>query len=89
LLKLDEDEADEIACHMEHALPAHVLTRLVAFMDFIDCCPLGDLNWSTPAVASSGSKPSRLAQVEQRVLPAIRPELIAKADDSPEETWMG
>ncbi len=46
LLKLEENEADEIACHMEHALPPHVLTRLVAFMDFIDGCPLGDLDWS-------------------------------------------
>ncbi|MBN1461868.1 MAG: metal-dependent transcriptional regulator [Armatimonadetes bacterium] len=46
LLKVDPDEADQIACHMEHSLPSHVLTRLVDFMDFIGECPWGELSWS-------------------------------------------
>lgn len=46
LLKLDPDEADRIACHMEHSLPSHVLIRLVDFMDFIGECPWGELTWS-------------------------------------------
>jgi DtxR family transcriptional regulator, Mn-dependent transcriptional regulator len=46
LLQLDTTEADHVACHMEHALPAHTLGRLVEFMDFIDNSPHGGVNWS-------------------------------------------
>jgi DtxR family transcriptional regulator, Mn-dependent transcriptional regulator len=46
LLQLDGAEADELACHMEHALPPHALGRLVQFMDFVDASPHGGVNWS-------------------------------------------
>ena len=60
LLQLDLAEADEVACHMEHALPANALGRLVEFMDFIDNSPHGGVNWSprTGFVPRHSSAPS-------------------------------
>lgn len=46
LLRLDAREADDVACHMEHALPPHALERLVDFMDFIEDSPHGGVTWS-------------------------------------------
>ena len=46
LLRLDPEEADDLACHMEHSLPPHALDRLVEFMDFIDQSPHGGVKWS-------------------------------------------
>lgn len=46
LLRLDAEEADDVACHMEHALPAHALSRLTEFMDFIEGSPHGGVKWS-------------------------------------------
>lgn len=46
LLGLEPEEADDLACHMEHSLPPHALGRLVEFMDFIDRSPHGGVKWS-------------------------------------------
>lgn len=46
VLQLDAEEVDEVACHMEHALPPRALARLVEFMDFIDDGPHGGVEWS-------------------------------------------
>jgi DtxR family Mn-dependent transcriptional regulator len=46
VLQLDADEAGEVACHMEHSLPPHVLDRLVEFIDFIGQNPHGEITWS-------------------------------------------
>lgn len=46
LLHLDPAEAEEAACHMEHALPPRARHRLVQFMDFICNSPHGGLDWS-------------------------------------------
>jgi DtxR family Mn-dependent transcriptional regulator len=46
VLQLDANEADEVACRMEHSLPPHVLDRLVDFIDFIEKSPHGEITWS-------------------------------------------
>ena len=49
LLRIDPQEADQVSCRMEHALPADVLARFVEFMDFIDTCPQGAVTWTPQA----------------------------------------
>jgi DtxR family Mn-dependent transcriptional regulator len=49
VLQLDPNEADDVACHMEHALPARALGRLVEFMDLVDNTPCGGPKWSAGA----------------------------------------
>lgn len=41
ILCIDSEEADQIACSMEHSLPPHVLARLVTLTDTILSSPHG------------------------------------------------
>ena len=45
VLAIDEAEADEGACRMEHAIPKSILERLVQFAEFVDVCPRGGAEW--------------------------------------------
>lgn len=56
LLRIDAAEADRVACDMEHALPPHVLSRLVEFIDFIAESSHGGLTWT--AESGFGLHPS-------------------------------
>lgn len=46
VLGLEEDDADEGACRMEHAISGTVLERLVQFVDYFETCPLNGVRWS-------------------------------------------
>jgi len=46
VLAVDEEEADEAACRMEHSVPGRILERLVQFAEFMDVCPLGRYGWN-------------------------------------------
>jgi DtxR family Mn-dependent transcriptional regulator len=46
ILRIDDEEADRVACDMEHAVPPQVMDRLLAFIDFIADSPHGGLTWS-------------------------------------------
>jgi DtxR family Mn-dependent transcriptional regulator len=46
ILRIDVEEADRVACDMEHAIPSHVMDRLLTFIDFIADSPHGGLTWS-------------------------------------------
>ena len=46
ILRIHEDEADRVACDMEHAIPPQVMDRLLAFIDFVADSPHGGLTWS-------------------------------------------
>ena len=45
VLGLPEDEADEGACRMEHAINAPILDRLVKFVEYFENCPVNDVMW--------------------------------------------
>lgn len=42
ILQLDERQADDEACQLEHALSAETLKRLLALIDSMQRCPLGE-----------------------------------------------
>lgn len=46
ILQIDDEEADRVACDMEHAIPPQVMDRLLTFIDFIADSPHGGLTWS-------------------------------------------
>jgi DtxR family Mn-dependent transcriptional regulator len=46
ILRIDDEEADRVACDMEHAIPPQVMDRLLTFIDFIADSPHGGLTWS-------------------------------------------
>ena len=45
VLAVDVEEADSTACRMEHAISETVLERFVEFIEHVERCPEGGLNW--------------------------------------------
>ncbi len=45
VLGLEDQDADEGACRMEHAISGLVLERLVQFVDYFETCPLNGVRW--------------------------------------------
>ncbi len=43
VLLLDYDTADQNACRMEHVVDSILMERLLAYLDFLDHCPLGSV----------------------------------------------
>jgi len=45
ILQIDRDQADEDACKMEHSVSPTTLERMVEFMEFVEHCPRGGMDW--------------------------------------------
>lgn len=45
VLAVEDAEAEEGACKMEHAVPRNVLERLVQYIDFLESCPRAGSKW--------------------------------------------
>ena len=45
MLGVEEKEADETACRMEHAVSSEIIGKLVRFAEFIESCPRGGRLW--------------------------------------------
>jgi DtxR family Mn-dependent transcriptional regulator len=45
VLYIDESEAEDSACKMEHALSRTILNKLIRFMEFVESCPRGGEKW--------------------------------------------
>jgi DtxR family Mn-dependent transcriptional regulator len=45
ILQIDRDQADEDACKMEHSVSPATLERMVEFMEFVEDCPRGGMDW--------------------------------------------
>ncbi len=43
VLLLEEETADRNACRMEHVVDSILMERLLAYLDFLDHCPLGSV----------------------------------------------
>ena len=49
ILAIEEEEADEVACRMEHAVTPVVLERFTQFLDYVERSPIGGARWTPPA----------------------------------------
>jgi len=45
VLSVDDTNAENAACKIEHAVPPAVMDRFVQFIEFIDSCPRGGEDW--------------------------------------------
>jgi DtxR family Mn-dependent transcriptional regulator len=45
ILLLDEQEAEEASCKVEHAISEKILDRLISFVEFMEICPRGGREW--------------------------------------------
>jgi DtxR family Mn-dependent transcriptional regulator len=47
VLGIDEKEADDAACKMEHAVPKPIIERLVKYSEYVEKCPKGGVSWES------------------------------------------
>ncbi len=47
VLGVDEQEADEAACKMEHSVPKAIVERLVKYAEYVEKCPKGGISWES------------------------------------------
>ncbi|MGD8725789.1 MAG: iron dependent repressor, metal binding and dimerization domain protein, partial [Desulfobacterales bacterium] len=45
ILLIDNDEAEEASCRVEHAVSKNIIDRLVRFVEFMEICPRGGKEW--------------------------------------------
>lgn len=45
VLAVEETEADDAACLMEHSIPKTIVDRFIRFVDFVQTCPRGGSKW--------------------------------------------
>ena len=45
ILLLDEDEAEEASCKIEHAISNKIIDRVISFVEFMEICPRGGREW--------------------------------------------
>ncbi len=45
VLAVDDTEAGDAACQMEHSIPKGILDRFVRFVEFVQTCPRGGSKW--------------------------------------------
>jgi DtxR family Mn-dependent transcriptional regulator len=45
VLAIDERDADEAACKMEHAVSPQIIERFIEFVEFVETCPRGGTKW--------------------------------------------
>ena len=45
ILLLDDEEAEETSCKVEHAISEKILDRIINFVEFMEICPRGGREW--------------------------------------------
>ncbi len=47
ILGVEEKEADETACKMEHSVPKAIVERLIKYVEYVENCPKGTITWDS------------------------------------------
>ncbi|MEA3469656.1 MAG: metal-dependent transcriptional regulator [Thermodesulfobacteriota bacterium] len=47
VLGVDQKEADEAACKMEHSVPKEIVDRFVKYAEYVEKCPKGGITWNS------------------------------------------
>ena len=47
VLGVDQKEADEAACKMEHSVPKEIVDRFVKYAEYVEKCPKGAITWNS------------------------------------------
>ena len=45
VLLIDQDEAEDAACKVEHTVSKNIIDRLINFVEFMEICPRGGKEW--------------------------------------------
>lgn len=47
VLGVNNNEADEAACRMEHSVPNAIVERLIKYAEYVEACPKGGITWDS------------------------------------------
>lgn len=47
VLGVEQQEADEAACRMEHSVPKRIVDRIVKYAEYVEKCPKGGITWNS------------------------------------------
>lgn len=47
VLGINEEEAEEAACKMEHSVPKTIVERLIKYAEYMEHCPKGGITWKS------------------------------------------
>ncbi len=47
VLGIEEQEADQAACRMEHSVPKAIMERLIKYAEYVEKCPKGGVRWDS------------------------------------------
>lgn len=47
VLGIENKEADEAACQMEHSVPKRIVNRLIKYAEYVEHCPKGGITWES------------------------------------------
>ena len=47
VLGVENQEADEAACKMEHSVPKSIIERFVKYSEYVEKCPKGGITWDS------------------------------------------
>jgi DtxR family Mn-dependent transcriptional regulator len=84
VLSIDEAEADEAACYMEHGLSKHVVDRFADFARFVEACPHEGATWVEGLGYRCDEQPGELTVSCERCaapMTAAEPARIASQSD--------
>ena len=45
ILLIDQDEAEQASCRVEHSVSKNIIDRLIRFVEFMEICPRGGKEW--------------------------------------------
>lgn len=82
VLAVEETNADQAACRMEHSIPREILERFVRFVEFVDLCPRGGANWieGFNYRCDHGSDPEQCEKCVSGVLSKVKTSLEGKGE---------
>ena len=47
VLGVEQKEADEAACRMEHSVPKAIVDRIIKYAEYVEKCPKGGITWNS------------------------------------------
>lgn len=80
VLYVDEAVAEDNACRMEHNLDPEVIEKLIAFMEFVEMCPLDQTRWQKGISVCTEDCISCLDTAKKRVHVRTKVQKAAVAD---------
>lgn len=80
VLQVQDELAEESACQMEHHLEPEVMDKLIAFLEFVEMCPVDQTRWIDDRSSGCDDCASCLAEAARKVAEREKAQQVALAE---------